>query len=279
MTDKIRRVQDYIERLEEYRHMTVVFRGVDHEWRLLPTIVRSFCRRVCLERDGTLDQASTSVRLLEWVRGGMPLEARAIWSRADVNYEKTIFDSFKRQAQAYLARSFVNDWEWLAFAQHYGLPTRLLDWTKNPLAAAYFAVAGSLSDESHDSYVFVLRSDKLESGHLDMIDLANTPTSSPLEWSKDRGVARYIPAILDARMACQQSVFTVADPLEPFLAMAAERLDRIAIDGKSRRFIRHQLHRLGVNRATLFPDVSSLAENLMWVWEDYRVRRHTVGSS
>src|SRR5215208_6967226 len=79
-------------------------------------------------------------------------------SKGRLGLEQAILKEFKLLAQPHLTYFPRSDWEWLAHAQHYRLPTRLLDWTFKPLVALYFAVEERRHDK-WDSIVFCYNRD------------------------------------------------------------------------------------------------------------------------
>lgn len=62
------------------------------------------------------------------------------------NYEQKIFLHSN-------PRGHQNDWAWLMQAQHYGIPTRMLDWTLKPEVALYFAVDNSKMDDTDGQFL------------------------------------------------------------------------------------------------------------------------------
>src|SRR6476646_10491241 len=58
--------------------------------------------------------------------------------------ERQLMTRFRQRSIPLHNRPLTDEWDTLFFMQHYGVPTRLLDWTENPFIAFYFAVTSAL---------------------------------------------------------------------------------------------------------------------------------------
>jgi hypothetical protein len=171
-------------------------------------------------------------------------------------YEKSLFDIFRREAKAYCDITPANDWEWLSLAQHHGLPTRMLDWTYNPIVALYFAVQ---EHEETDGKLFALRAVTKVSEHV--------LPSSPFEIDKP---VKFFPNIITPRIRAQEGVFVVCDKLESPLDQVLRtdwRIEQHLVPSLAKKSLRYELFRLGIHASSLFPDLDGLAARLKWQHE------------
>ena len=182
--------------------------------------------------------------------------------------EKKLFQLFVDRARPYLQidPETSDIWLMLSLAQHHGLPTRLLDWTRNPLVALYFAIEDGhqvheLADHNADSAVYVLKKhDTIRTVEQDIHDVDYV--RDPFDCQK---VSRFIPPHIDNRIIVQSGVFTIhPNPRDPN-PFPEDAVEKIIIPDEFRREWKKRLHVLGINRASLFPDLDNLAVHITWL--------------
>jgi hypothetical protein len=192
----------------------------------------------------------------------------------------------------------TTDWEQYFLMQHYGMATRLLDWTEGSLLALYFALR--TNDGTHDAAVWALdpfwllehvvrAGDFLPKSRRDpdykfMQSYLPDPTDNRTAWiraylprafPKEKQLpqlpAPLLPPQIDRRIAAQLSAFTIhgAKPrgLE-FIARTAKdaRLAQIGIPRSMVRRIRKQLVLSGVVETTIFQDLDALGRELTFTF-------------
>jgi len=203
----------------------------------------------------------------------------ASYSKDQENY---LLQSFRRKAGG-IANTPPREQTdmWLFLAQHYGVPTRLLDWTEGALLGLYFAV----NRREPNPRVYMLHPHKLneiaggqQSDNLNfpLTWLAGGAENIAHAWEErtpirglDLPIA--IPATYqDHRMIAQRSCFTIhGKVLKPLPEILRDRKVTLAdclieyhIDVDANVQLMEDLAILGVTGSTLFPDLDHLGKDI-----------------
>ncbi len=215
---------------DENRHRTkqdgeMLFRGQSDDYPLLPKIART---------DDQFDLLKREFHMLS---------------------------ELKRRGSIYRNLGRLDVWDLLTLAQHYGMATRLLDWSRNPLTAIWFACKDGAVD--NEAFVYILLP------HWDIGLLDRTLVAAP---EKHNGISILRPNLEDPRVVAQDGWFTVHSVSRKhgrFVPLGesehhAEGMVKVMIQPGSKQKILESLDILGVSHQTVFPDLEGICAYLNW---------------
>jgi len=178
-----------------------------------------------------------------------PIGRKPRWSGLPLNKlassERGMLKRFKQEGAPY-ASSQLSDWEWMVLARHHELPGRLLDWSKNPLVALYFAVQGG---NEKAGAVYAEKFTRT---------LQIAKETDPFRVTK---VSTLNPAHSHPRISAQASVLTIHP--DPRMVYQSKSLLCLRVSGKLKRDFKQALCRLGIHPATIYPGLDGVAENII----------------
>lgn len=190
--------------------------------------------------------------------------------------ESLLSKRFKQNAYPFRVTPPQSEWEWLFLMQHFGIPTRLLDWTESPLVALYFAVNDSdPTHEEHDATLWALLPAKynfeiprlrpsvsvdIPCFGVDKVLDDYRPDQMGLEAMSNKLPVAAIAHRQNERIMAQLGVFTIMHrDMTPLEEIASQFLAKLTIPAGAKARLRNELHALRVTQMSLFPELTSVA--------------------
>lgn len=261
---QVRSLRDFLENLPSDREkFPWGYRGhAKDTWKLIPTLFRQFT-------NGTSDINTATVYR---------------------NLEQLLLMKFKAYARPHISFEPNTDLAWLALAQHHGMPTRLLDWTENPLVALFFALMEKTETNAVVWACLAMRGLVENKRTLDALDKDMLKGQANHEYLEaqdlNQVLYRYHPSHTTNRITTQQGFFTVQPlwsdvfgvqsllPLEEQFAFdlypfssgmddpSGPWFKKYIIAQENRDSIWQNLHTIGINYYSIFPDLEGIARKL-----------------
>jgi len=166
------------------------------------------------------------------------------------------------------------------FMQHYGVPTRLLDWTENPLVAAYFALEENEKYKNKNAAIWLcdpIKWNRSALAHISYTGGVLDQTSTIVANHRPGTAVGDMPSIPimmfgsynSSRIVAQRGVFSLfgksIDPIEDmYIAGNYEPgcVKKIVVPAAKVDEIRNSLFRKGITESVVFPELDGLAKEI-----------------
>ena len=197
--------------------------------------------------------------------------------------ESYLLNRFKQNAHQFLDYRPQGEWEWMLLARHHGLPSRLLDWSENPLIGLYFATGEDANNPDSNGALWCLSPGELNilasNGTIPSDELPMFLDESELtqtdEFLMNYRASRLPPAPnadavapaaaasirIHSRIRAQQGVFTIhhidKTPLEDW--SPGRHIWRYIVPSELKARIRNELRLFGITPLSVFPSLDHVA--------------------
>ena len=206
--------------------------------------------------------------------------------------EPAILENFAKYAVIGEPTIAESVWRQMILGQHYGLPTRLLDWTHSALVGLHFAMSEeNMEDmEAHDCMVWRIDINEMYSllpdnyqavvnknqSTIFSVDMLGEITGSLQQYDKDMGDQSMIiiePPSINSRIVNQYSFFSLVpmdmEDIEDFLDKRTENTVRYIIKKELRWRVRDMLDQLNMSERIVYPGLDGLSA---WIARHYYVK-------
>ncbi len=198
--------------------------------------------------------------------------------------ERHLFRNWRKYAFRH-GHSDWSDWYWLSLARHYGLPTRLLDWTFAPLIALHFATLrrpdepaliwavdhSRVHEALPDEYRTELQDEGATVFTVEMLSRL-APRLDRFGGGRSDVALFFEPPSLEERIVNQSAVFSVMSSpsasFQDWLRLHPDAARRLVITPEAKVETREHLDQNGINERLLFPGLTGLAAYLTRYYGD-----------
>lgn len=196
------------------------------------------------------------------------------------NKALNLLTDFKRYVNIKLPHLHRPDDElqWVQLARHYGLPTRLLDWTRNAVIALYFACLKAPPSRDQDGSVLIINPRDLNrvaderltvsrvfDAHADADRIQRYLTLSGSRNSRGPRTIAVNPVWNSERILLQQGAFTLHGSRDFTLTSdQAPSLVCLQVPAGNKTHLLDELERAGINEMSIFPEPEHMCRYLIW---------------